>query len=95
MKIIPSIAASREPSVCRIACYMLQQIQEPSVVSFLILTLHTITSRSGFPPREEQRMEASCVTTAPVFTLVTLARTRALAGEQTLGPLTQKQLLLF
>ena len=40
-------------------------------------------------------MEASCVTAAPVFTLVTLARTRALAGEQTLGPLTQKQLLLF
>ena len=45
--------------------------------------------------REEQRMEASCVTTAPVFTLVTLARTRALAGEQTLGPLTQKQFLFF
>ena len=27
------------------------------------------------------------MTTAPVFTLVTLATTRALAGEQKLGPL--------
>ena len=60
-----------------------------STASLLAQCWRTCEIKLGFlvTPREEQRMEASCVKTAPVFPLVTLARTRALADEHTLGPL--------